>query len=409
MNHVQACSQTCKIKDTPAPLLKEYIDQNKKLIQNINVSISKITPPENSLKQQATNIYNQLFNWTDYYTQTEFLKINLTWTIPTPIKRDLELLENQSEVLSTLYKQLIKRWYTYEVLNDICNWVSHCDLDWTVKNIFVSIINNNNNILSFFRLSIMWRQSEFQKPLTLVWPTFTSEMYNYYNKHTLNDCWNCEWESWSTINKMISKASQNFKKWRDGIKDWKDAITLMKWWNTESTNYQERERELLQRELWKQWISWKQWDAILKNLDRYNNTEYSNDNNSVDNSYNRFAQNVDMNNAAKAVTTFMDAIQQIRDQYSQNWEEVESIPLSAISTSTDNVTSSNDIMKELDIIYQSQIPFLAAQDLNSEKLQTRIIKMHIDLSQSINILDATIASAEKVCQDQDAWTWKCRY
>jgi len=58
-------------------------------------------------------------------------------------------------------------------------------------------------------------------------------------------------------------------------------------------------------------------------------------------------------------------------------------------------------MREIDNAYQREIPFIAAQDTNSDKLQGRIIQMHIDLSQAINTLDKTIPFAQKVCNDQD--------
>jgi len=54
-------------------------------------------------------------------------------------------------------------------------------------------------------------------------------------------------------------------------------------------------------------------------------------------------------------------------------------------------------MRAVDNSYQKEVPFISAQDTNSDKLQARIIQMHIDLSQAINILDKTRKFSEKVC------------
>ncbi len=404
------CDNSCMIKNGPSPLLKEYLDQNNQLLQNINSDLSKITPPPRTLgKRLQSNIYNALFNWSDVFTQTEFLELELEWEIPTMITRDLELIQQQSETLNAILERLIKRWYTTETIENICQWVNYCELKWSVTDILTNMIANNNNLLSFFRLSIMWRQNEFDRTFILVPDTFISELYNYYNPYTITDCSKCDWEFGSVVEQSIRVIMANVQEGKDWFQEWRDAMTLLQWWNTANTNYQEKEHELLQKELAKQWISWGQAGAMMNNLARYNNTNYSNSNNSVDNSYNRFALNTDWLTAKRKLQELDSfAKNYFGNNTTTSWENV-SIPLSQINTITTNTQSSNDIIKNLDIIYQRQIPFLAAQDLNSEKLQARIIQMHIDLSQSINILDKTIASSEKVCNDQDNWSGRCTY
>ena len=159
-------------------------------------------------------------------------------------------------------------------------------------------------------------------------------------------------------------------------------------------------------------MTWNNGKTILKNLDRYNNNAYSNQNNPIDNSFSSFKDNIENN--ASAVSFASNVYQTVKQLYNKwAWyfskNPKASIPIAVLTQTDSNITSATSIMRAVDNSYQREVPFISAQDTGSDKLQARIIQMHIDLSQAINILDKTRKFSEKVCNDQDRWNWRCKY
>lgn len=402
-----SCSQACRIKDTPAPVLTQYIKENRKIIQNISWELTWWWKPSIRSWVQA---YNKVIDWNDYSVWFDYFKLNIQWEIPYPIRRDLKLLEKEWDYINNFLKNLISWGYVSSPIKNACNGVTNCSLNGIAWDVIWEVLKNHNNILEYYKLSILWRESESQKQFFFVENNFKGEFYNYYNKYTISDCSECKWEFKEKIQKAITTISQKDKAGKDGIEEWKKAWQLLIGTRSLATEYAELERSLLESELAKQWISGNNWKSVLKNLDDYNNNWYSADNNALSNSFWTFTNNTDTTGAKKLVSNFQDSLKQIFEKVKGlSTGEKSTVPISMVSQIERKVKSSSDIMQDVDTLYQRELPFTATQDLNSEKLQARILQMHIDLSQAINILDKTIPLSEKVCNDQDRWNGKCRY
>jgi len=69
------CSNSCSIKDAPAPVLQEYIDNNRKIISNI---ANQLTPDsDNSIagvvSREYIKIYNSITNWNTFSSWVNFI------------------------------------------------------------------------------------------------------------------------------------------------------------------------------------------------------------------------------------------------------------------------------------------------------------------------------------------------
>ena len=405
------CSNSCKIKDTPAPVLQEYIDNNRKII--LNISRQLIQNNTNSImKQQWIKIYNSITNWNTFSTGIKMLKINLDWEVPFPVNRDMELLNKEGAFLGKFLQDSISNHSSDSPITNLCNGVDNCNLtDGSAWEILWKIIANHNNITEFYRLSLLWKESSFKWNITLTKTDFKSELNNFYNQYTLVDCSQCENGFLNIISKSITIISENFEESKDWIQQWKDAWNLLNGSKNPTAEYARLERELLQVELSKQWVGWNNGETLLKNLDRYNNNAYSNQNNPINNAFSNFEVTIQTN--ADGVNFASNVYQSVKQLYNKwasylKWD-TPTVPISVLTQIDSRITSATAIMEAVDNSYQKEVPFISAQDTNSDKLQARIIQMHIDLSQAINILDKTRAISEKVCNDQDRWNWRCKY
>ena len=405
------CSQSCSIKDAPAPVLQEYINSNRKIISNIANQLTA-NNTNNIFNQQYNKIYNSITNWNTFNSWVDFLKLELSWEVPLPIKRDIQLLKKEWQYLAKFLQNSILQNSSNTLIDNACNWVSSCQLSGTASDIIWKLIENHSNVMEFYKLSLLGKSSGFQWNFILVKPNFKSELNNYYNSYTLTDCSKCEWEFNQKIEKAIKAISVTDKNSKDWIQQWRDAWSILNGSKNWTAEYNTRERELLQKKLSKDWVTWNNGDTILKNLDKYNNNAYSNQNNPVNNSFSIFKDTVERNaNAVNFASNVYKTVKQLYNKttgyFSKNPKAV--IPVSILTQTDWNITSANAIMRAVDNIYQREVPFISAQDTNSDKLQARIIQMHIDLSQAINILDKTRKFSEKVCNDQDRWNGRCKY
>lgn len=406
------CSNSCSIKDAPAPVLQEYVDTNRKIIAKIsNQLVAQNT--NNFLKQQWVKIYNSAFNWSTFKSWIDFLSLQLSDDVPVPVKRDQDLLKSEWEYLAKFLQNMIVQNSSQSVVENVCDWISNCNLSWSAGQIVGQLIKNHSNVLEFYKLSLLGKETSFKWSFILVNQNFKSELHNHYNTYTLTDCSQCELWFKNIITKAIKEISTLDQKWKDWIQEWQDAWATLNWSKNDTAEYAQRERELLQEELSRQWLDSNNWDIILNNLDKYNNNSYWNVNNRINNSFTNFNSNVENNTAAVSFTSnIFKSVKQLyqkwADYLNTDWDSA-TVSISELVEIDSNITSASLIMQEIDSNYEKQVPFLSAQDTTSEKLFNRLITMHVDLSEAINILDKTIKISEKVCNDQDQWNWKCSY
>lgn len=406
------CSNECLIADAPPTELTKYLS-------NVNIILSKVRAQTNRQVQkndsyfftlrgttkQVIGGYSSIFNWNSYFSSFwYYVTLPLTQSIPAPVKRDIQLLENHIKMLTNLMEATVKRWHGDTKIEKVCQdfpeWYE-CSFTETedARFIITALINNAERMLNFIRLWVQWKQDKHVGDFILVKNNFRTELNTYYNSYALEKCWQCQWEiNYEFGQKMESITSFNLagNKW---IQRWIDAINLLLW-NVSDAKYQQIERQILARELGRQWLNAEQSQIILWNLDRYNNDGwYSLSNNFVANSFDSIGTEL-----WKFTDEFTDAFQKAYERYGEN-----PVPIVEFVNIKEEIAKWRIIEKEVMAFYGSNIPTAMQEDTSSEKLLSKIVSYHISLSEIIKNLDTIIPVSEAVCDSQANWTWKCSY
>ncbi|MBW7954831.1 hypothetical protein H3C61_03385, partial [Candidatus Gracilibacteria bacterium] len=192
------------------------------------------------------------------------------------------------------------------------------------------------------------------------------------------------------ITKQVNLISNWQQQAKDGMKSWQDAIAMLD--GTIDTRREERiERELLEKELKSQGTSLHQSDAMLSNLDKYNESGgYSEGNNFITNSFDYLK-----NSVKSQVDSFKESILENFKKSSKK-----EVPIDNFSNVEENINISKIIEEQVSSMYNKELPFANIQDDTNLGLEGRMIELHYDLNQAIGNLDSTIKVSQKVCNDQ---------
>ena len=406
-----SCSSGCNIKESTADILSNYFDNNKKILGNISPLLKKWKKqPWYNIQKKIDRIYNFFTNWyDDSYTAWEYFLSQIQFEIPQPIQRDLRLLKAEWENLNAYLKKILEWNYEDTITWDICDWVKYCNFwkgEKELSTVIWKLVWNNAEIIQLYQSSIMWEISVanyIDNKLILVPDNFKSEMNNFYNQYSIYECSKCEWAFVDRITKSWDRFLLNTKHWNDWIAKWKEAWNMLLNSHSNTAEIQQKERELLSQELSRQWISGSNSAAMLQNLDDYNNNWYTISNNPIWNTFKTFINSVDSAWARKVLSDFWQTINKI-----YKWvTDTSSVSIREFSNIKEDFETTDEVMNDINLLYQKQIPFISAHNLNAKKLRAKIIKMHTELVFWINVLDKSIPEAIKVCNDQWKGQGKC--
>lgn len=403
INITSAASDSCLIQDAPAEVLSSYIQNVRKAAVNINSQIMVSDNTDNQLKtfwKDVTRIFNEIIDWTGYFETFEyFVFFPLENHIPYQFNRDYSLIEREWNSLKWYLRTLTKNGQTSVKLTQeqACKWIENCTLSWTPTEIIGKLVQNNNKILSLYRNAVMWNDLEKHDLILVDVIDFPLELVKNYGFDNLALCPDgSEWFL-ERIKEAIQKIELINKKWRDGIQKWKDAYALLLWKDTKDQTYQEFERQALLKELSRQWVSVDNRDIMMKNLAKYNQEWwYSKDNNFITNSIKHIE-----NSVWSQINAFQKSI-----SGSLNAEKTE-VSIGDLLQSTDTNKITDNIRLNISNIYNTELPFTAIEEINTEQLRARIIQLHNNLSTSIDVLDETSKISTQVCNSQDKWNGKC--
>jgi len=282
----RAAEESCLIEHSPAPVLSEYIINNKTIIKNITKEI-KETEKAGSIKKalnySQSNIiktYNEMISWWNYGSYFNYYIIFPVGNdITYQVKRDYRTLEASNEALNKYLKNTIKRGYSRIELTEekVCKWIkTNCNLSWTVDSVLWDIIKNNSQILHMYRKTITWNNKDFENidELILINTQALQEknsngenyMVQYYWKG--NNCTKLKGKFFDRIKKLKERIIETSKWSNKGVQNWKDAWALASW--IDSDKEKEIEKKLLAQELGRQWISPDAATATLGALDTFN-------------------------------------------------------------------------------------------------------------------------------------------
>ncbi len=405
---------SCSIDNTPEYISK-YIKNLRKVVSNTNkASIEKSKQEKESIfGKQNTNSYNKvywalnsLFSWKWYSLNFEYSIWENTKEIPKEVKRDIKMLEEEKDKLNKYYQSFAKKSLSQIEINkdEVCKWIENQDeiCKKHIKNKQKSInvllkasrwINNlilhiKNNAIN---KSINWESSYF---LLTKWDI--ELIKNDYSKKNLESCNRKGGENWDkgffrTIIDSIKKISLLWKESEKNTKNWEEAIDLL-WWDKQDSDYREKERSLLQKELAKQGIWWDSSSTIMGNLEAYNeNWELL------------WAKQWFLDSIQEQINEFEKTLEEQREAIAKKWW----IKAAEFEKKVWVVKSAQQIKIDINSNYIKLKELSLKDDKANDTLTNRMIKMHLNLSEGINTLTKTCKISVKVCQSQKKGQWDC--
>ncbi len=399
-NSWATCDASCTIQDAPAPELEAYIDNVSKVLKNVRSAVWSTSRSEKESNSDTAVLawLSEVINFRGYFSSFDFyVALPITNEVPYPLQRDHKRLTQQDDRLNQTLKSISRRGYSDVPVPDVCNGVENCNLEWNAVWIITELIKNNKNITDFYRLSILDRSYLAPEEFIIVPENFSSEMKDHYNKFTLYECSSCEWGYADRVKKSIDEIGNLNADGTEWIRKWKDAWAQLTGAAGQSTKTAAEDRVLRQK-LADDGIQWDAAGAVIENLQNYGSGWLST-NNPLFNSL-----NYTFTNAKRDVDAFTEWA--IENYFDTDQEE---IPIVVVTRTTDEIQKTEDIRNNIEELYAQQLPFAAVQDTATEKLISKIIRMHYTISNSINTLDGTIQTSEHVCNSQWQGKWKCEY
>lgn len=403
---------SCPIEDT-APSITDYIKNIRKAVTNINQELSSATPNSSTLSNtwdDIARIYNWAISWNWYFTDfSYYLTFPMLNNIPWPIKRDLQLLENETSGLNKYLRSIVKRGYSDISLwrDRVCAGVENCTLEWSALDILWAIIQNHMKIVTLYKQIVTNPNSkQYDLDLILTIPdssSFVNDLISRYGWTSIETCGNKDGEFWERIKKSIDNIKLNFDDWNDGIKKWKDAWALLVW-ATKGQTDEDLEIKLLEKELSRQWVPSNMSDVLVKNLKDFNtDNSYSLDNNFILHSFKQI-----YNAWIKVKDSYNEATKDLfwkNDTAEQNKKTV--VWLETFVSQTEKIAITQNIIERLDILYNTQNNFAAIDSSASSKVILNLIKMHQNIQKGSELLKEAARFSSKVCNSQWNWKWNC--
>jgi len=402
----------CKLTDSPDPELLKYIENIRKITSNISQEItqtSQIKAKQDFWKMWAliTKTYNNSISWGWYYSSWDYYvykPLTTNW-VPYEIKRDNDLIEKESESLSKFLERIISNWYSDNIIKDACKWVDSntCNLsNMKASDIIWELIKNTIKLWDTYKANIFWANTN--PVISFWWPRFP-QIWNSYNTQMVTNCSRNEEWFLKKITDAMGKILIWNKNWKDWMAAWQEWIDLMLW---RSPNYEKTEKELLSRELSRQWVNSSNKAILMGNLARYNaggnwDWWFSEKNNFISNSF-------DMKNSNLS-KQFSDIKKDLFDPLNKKdptWNQAQikkSVKEIIALWKKNDITTS--IVTRISEVYQDEAMYSRIEDNNTQKVQWKLFSMHIKLLSAINKLNKTIPLAEATCKSQDKWNWRC--
>lgn len=403
-------ASTCKIEAETWTSLKNYIQNTEKILSNISWQLNWWNSNSNNYSKK---IYNDIFNFDNLTINQRFVFFHRkAQEIPKEIERDYKKLENLDKKL----RQIIDKIWDLNIAEkksvNICSWVKNCwftnnDSIWDITR---NIAQNQEKIKAIFTKITVW-EIDFRDDICKNWVIKTSGCLFLVEENFIQDLKDnyspenslvCSEKNWffKKIKEKSNNIFQNNKSTRDWINKWKEAWWLATWLNSLPKEQKEQiERELLKKELTRQWISWDRQTNILEALDNYNEYWWFNEKN-----------NFFINSFENTRKKFMNEYQRIKQEFSADFFEnykKEKLPVNNFLKTQWNSTNIKNIEKIIREIYTENSKFFAISESTWDNLRSKLIDIHLELSNAINTLKNTCPLAVKICKEQDSWAWQC--
>lgn len=428
----------CSVSQTSESIVN-YIKDDRKIVSNILSNLEwwndtstikwKWSDAYDKIRSKMIRLSNSLFSWNWYESYFKFyVLVPIDQELPYEIIRDHKILQNEGKMLEKILEKLMKNNNDWSNISKekLCEWINEkedCELKiWKLSNagnVINELIKNNTNITDLFRSSVIWYTRNNPSTFLIDSDDLKSKYSNTRLSEYSKNCW---------VWKKFGDKMDEITNWQKVTKDWKiaweDALLRLRcsWvsaaWvcsSRDSAKYKELEKKLLKNELSRQWLSSNMTKKMLQNLNDFNNKCKWND--LLANIICWAKQSV--KNSAKAIYNwesqkwedwwFIQNFLSTLEWITSNWFwKKENVSINALSETNAKTKKDDEIKAIINKLYNNWEVTLWQKADTEDKLQSRIIDIHISLIKAIEELDDTYKNSEKVCEQQWAWLWSCK-
>lgn len=400
----------CKIQSWASDAVENYLKNLKNILNNIESEIKDNSNQKQSIYSSSIKYINDLFSFERINNEIDFFSYYSKFNeIPKEVQRDYNRLKFESNIIIELVKKVWEKNIWDKTWIDFCKWISwNCNLskDLKIEDVLTKIWENHEKIKDIF-LKIYNQKITYDENLKifneiiLIDKNFFIDIETNYSKQNSLECSKEEWWFWDTIRKRTSEIFNNENSAKQWIKKWKEAIELLNKTNSSKTEeYQALEKDLLQKELSRQWVSWDNQKNMFESLDKFNNEWWT----SL--SKNNFITNTLRSARDNFKKSFEEIKQETLSDFHNinNWNDVNLNKSLWVENKSFNI---KNISANIDLMYKELSNIASIWEYNSDNLRNRLINTHIEVSNSINTLIQTCKMSVMICNQQDSWNWNC--
>ena len=403
---------SCLIKNEPSNWLKEYLRNLKTILGNISSQAKGDEWWLNSIYSYGVKALSDTFNMNNFFNEVDYFSFYWKFQeIPKEVDRDYNTLKKEDEFIKKAIESVSNSNAKDSKTKSVCAWVKwRCEFkDWaTVWDVLRNVSQNHEKVKSAFVKISTW-QKDYSRDIRnyiLIDNSFFADIETNYASENNISCSEEEGRLWDRVKKKTEEIFEDEKYAKDWIKKWKEAWAMVNGINTLPREEAEAiEKELLRKELSRQWVSWDNQENVLEALEKYNKKwSFSLTNNFVANTF------------STATEKFKDTFQQLKEEvvtdffenYKQKMTKAQkSLPVKDVNKVQSNSTQIKDVKSRIDQMYAEVSNYWSVSEYNSDNLRNRFINTHIEMSNAINKLIWTCKKAVKICNQQDAWNWDC--
>ena len=395
---INIANAACEIKSWPSKAISEYISDldialsSVKLNSNNSCSNANLKNPFQKWRSLVVNTTNSLFDFNEFTNSFKMLSFIYQWSIPEPVYRDYNLLKSQDEKINSMItyvsgKCALNNKIDSDSINGFISkyWKSS---GLTAESILIDIKNINHEVFSDFTSMVTWDPSAKNSDYLGI-NNLISDFKNHYSDVWLIDCNEAYWSGFLEKIKDISKVTKGIDKW---MKEWDDSFKLLFGITTSNKTLKE-EKDLLEKELQRQWLKSDQISKITKNL---------NDMNACWLSPTCYAKEI-WNRIYETFTDLWDKILTVFKNLKKNAKDV-----TTYSTLSRNISKTELIQKEIEFNYENLKTMMSIQNNVFDKNIENLVTIHANL-QIYNNMEKAIKTAQDLCNSQWKWIWNCSF
>lgn len=417
---------SCSISSGPSPRLGEYVRDIDIVLTEIskraNTTCKSTDEYKKSLNKSSSKLENDYNKILDVWSFTSSFKSILMVTdgeLVDPVYRDYNLIKSEHDKINRTSDFVTKKCALNVEIADsniINNFLTKYDWQnqntYTIEDTISKLREINGDIFSFYVNAIIGEKYKTNDADSTGKLNLKNEFLTYYTGDKLVDC---KTDYWSGITEKLEKVFDIWKWVNWWFDTWKNAWNLLIWNDAGKQKYDDVEKNLLKKELGKQWISPNGASSMLKSLENTNACKWNPACLAEEtwrritgtlsyfwDFYNEVQNDLTTANYEKNFTMIVNGKKvkynpnpaKTTDEYIKRVKEIQS----TTNIFKDVQTSYNTVKSQIDIENDT----LDSNVWNLMDLYYSLVKTNLNLKNNINV-------AEELCNCQASGIWNCHF